>query len=66
MWKVGFSGEGKPRDVFLAGGDSGHPLWTLNRAINPGEKEEEDKLLEAKLQRCLRLVFHEYACFAPQ
>lgn len=62
IWKVGFSGEGKPRDVFLAGADTGQPLWTLNRATIPGEKEEEDKLLEARLQKCLRSVFHEYAC----
>ena len=61
IWKVGFSGEGKPRDVFLAGGESGEPLWTLNRATNLGEKEEEDKLLEARLQLRLRSVFHEYA-----
>lgn len=62
VWKVGFSGEGKPRDVFLAGGDAGQPLWTLTRAITPGEKEEEDKLLESRLQKCLRFVFHEYVC----
>lgn len=58
MWKVGFSGEGKPRDVFLAGGKSGQPLWTLNRAISPREKEEEDRLLDARLQQTLRHVFH--------
>ena len=62
IWKVGFSGEGKPRDVFLAGADVGKPLWTLNRATAPGAKEKEDKLLEARLQKCLRAVFHEYAC----
>ena len=61
VWKVGFSGEGKPRDVFLAHPESGGPLWTLNRATIPGEKEEEDKLLEARLQLRLRSVFHEYA-----
>lgn len=62
VWKVGFSGEGKPRDVFLAGGDEGRPLWDLSRATNPWDREEEDKLLEARLQKCLRTVFHEYAC----
>lgn len=60
MWKVGFSGEGKPRDVFLAEGETGQSLWTLNRASNPVEKEEEDRVLEAKLQACLRAVFHKY------
>lgn len=63
IWKVGFSGEGKPRDVFYAGGEVGKPLWTLDRAANPVDKEEEDKLLEARLQTCLRIVFHEYGCF---
>ncbi|TBU45685.1 actin-domain-containing protein [Dichomitus squalens] len=58
IWKVGFSGEGKPRDVFYAGGDSGESLWTLNRASKPAEREEEDRILEAKLQACLRSVFH--------
>ncbi|KAI0648997.1 actin-domain-containing protein [Trametes meyenii] len=58
IWKVGFSGEGKPRDVFLADIESGKSLWTLNRATNPADREEEDKVLEAKLQACLRAVFH--------
>ncbi|EIW57670.1 actin-domain-containing protein [Trametes versicolor FP-101664 SS1] len=58
LWKVGFSGEGKPRDVFLAEGETGQSLWTLNRASNPVEREEEDRVLEAKLQACLRAVFH--------
>ncbi|KAH9945081.1 actin-domain-containing protein [Epithele typhae] len=58
VWKVGFSGEGKPRDVFCAGGESGHALWTLNRALKTAEREEEDRILEAKLEGCLRSVFH--------
>ncbi|RPD60207.1 actin-domain-containing protein, partial [Lentinus tigrinus ALCF2SS1-6] len=58
VWKVGFSGEGKPRDVFCAGGDSGQSLWTLNRASKPADREEEDRVLEAKLEGCLRSVFH--------
>ncbi|KAI0359740.1 actin-domain-containing protein [Trametes cingulata] len=58
VWKVGFSGEGKPRDVFLAENETGRSLWTLNRASKPAEREEEDRVLEAKLQACLRSVFH--------
>lgn len=58
VWKVGFSGEGKPRDVFTAE-DYGASLWTLNRASNPTEREEEDRMLEARLQSQLRMVFHE-------
>lgn len=61
IWKVGFSGEGKPRDVSYADGETGNPLWTLNRAANLADREEEDRLLEAKVQTCLRAVFHEYA-----
>ena len=59
IWKVGFSGEGKPRDVFYSDGEFGKSLWDLGRAANPVEREEEDRLLEAKLQTCLRAVFHE-------
>ncbi|KAL0954360.1 hypothetical protein HGRIS_003353 [Hohenbuehelia grisea] len=58
IWKVGFSGEGKPRDVFYAGGEAGAPLWGLRRATNPAQQMEEDKLLEVQLERCLRSVFH--------
>ena len=63
IWKVGFSGEGKPRDVFYAAGDSAESLWTLNRASKPAEREEEDRILEAKLQACLRSVFHKYVYY---
>ncbi|TFK93695.1 actin-domain-containing protein [Polyporus arcularius HHB13444] len=58
IWKVGFSGEGKARDVFYAGGEGGQSLWTLNRASKPADREEEDRVLEAKLEACLRSVFH--------
>ncbi len=60
IWKVGFSGEGKARDVFYAGGEGGQSLWTLNRASKPADREEEDRVLEAKLEACLRSVFHKY------
>jgi actin-related protein 10 len=59
LWKVGFSGEGKPRDVFLAGGTTGKSLWNLRRSTDPAERMEEDKLLEINLEGCLRSVFHE-------
>lgn len=59
IWKVGFSGEGRPRDVFYAGGTTGEPLWKLTRAADPVERTEEDKLLQVRLQNCLRSVFHE-------
>ena len=54
IWKVGFSGEGRPRDVFMVG-----PLWGLRRAPDMAQREEEDRVLEARLQAKLREVFHE-------
>lgn len=59
IWKVGFSGEGRPRDVFYPVGTSGASLWKLKRAVDPAARAEEDKLLELNLQDCLRSVFHE-------
>lgn len=60
VWKVGFSGEGKPRDVLYAGGKSLDDLWTLDRAPGLTEREEEETLLEARVRERLRSVFHEY------
>ncbi len=54
VWKVGFSGEGRPRDVFFV-----TPLWGLQRAPDLVQREEEDRLLAAQLQTHLRAVFHE-------
>lgn len=59
IWKVGFSGEGRPRDVFLAAGKTGTSLWELSRARDPVERDEEDRLLEVNLETCLRSVFHQ-------
>ena len=53
VWKVGFSGEGRPRDVFFV-----TPLWGLQRAPDFVQREEEDRLLAAQLQTHLRAVFH--------
>ena len=59
IWKVGFSGEGRPRDVSFGDGQDGQPLWRLTRATNQLDREEEDRMLQAKLQDRLRSVFHE-------
>jgi actin-related protein 10 len=61
IWKVGFSGEGKPREILYADGKTGKSLWSLNRAPDLADREEEDRLLEGRLQTSLRAVFHEYA-----
>lgn len=62
VWKVGFSGEGRPRDVFVAG-----PLWSYFATSSSSESsssvgldwEDEVALLEQKLQDRLRSVFFE-------
>jgi actin-related protein 10 len=64
IWKVGFSGEGRPRDVFFPQGKNGAPLWTLSRASESTERVEEDTLLELKLEACLRNVFHRCARYS--
>jgi actin-related protein 10 len=58
IWKVGFSGEGRPRDVFYAT-KAAPSLWSLQRAADTAERAEEDRLLEVRLEKCLRSVFHE-------
>ena len=60
MWKVGFSGEGRPRDVFFVEKEPRTSLWSLTRPHARTEREEEDMMLKIKLERMLRRVFHEY------
>ncbi|KIJ14470.1 hypothetical protein PAXINDRAFT_135114 [Paxillus involutus ATCC 200175] len=66
IWKVGFSGEGKPRDVFYADSANSESLWRWSRATNPLASEEEDKLLEINIERCMRSVFHESLLTDPK
>ncbi|KAF8135091.1 actin family [Boletus edulis] len=58
IWKVGFSGEGKPRDVFYGDPVNSESLWSLNRATDPSARDEEDRMLEISIERCMRSVFH--------
>ncbi|KAH7927403.1 fungal-specific actin related protein [Leucogyrophana mollusca] len=58
IWKVGFSGEGKARDVFYAEPHNVQSLWSCSRATEPTERAEQDRLLEINLERCMRAVFH--------
>ncbi|GJJ08362.1 hypothetical protein Clacol_002576 [Clathrus columnatus] len=62
VWKVGFSGEGRPRDVFTVGYE-GSGLWELTNAENLEEKEEKQHVLEAEVQKHLRYVFHKHVDF---
>ncbi|KAJ7104005.1 fungal-specific actin related protein [Mycena belliarum] len=66
IWKVGFSGEGRPRDVFYAGGLNETPLWSLSRAKDAAEKAEQERILEVKLEQCLRSVFHDSLLTDPK
>ncbi|KAJ7455301.1 actin-domain-containing protein [Mycena galericulata] len=66
IWKVGFSGEGRPRDAFYAGGPDEAPLWNLTRAVDAAEKAEQERILEVKLETCLRSVFHDSLLTDPK
>ncbi|KAJ4477354.1 fungal-specific actin related protein [Lentinula aciculospora] len=66
IWKVGFSGEGRPREVFYAGGKPAKGLWGLKRATDAAERLEEDKLLDIRLEQNLRAVFHDSLLTDPK
>ncbi|KAF8206244.1 fungal-specific actin related protein [Mycena galopus ATCC 62051] len=66
IWKVGFSGEGRPRDVFCAGGPNDSPLWNLSRATDLAEEAEQERILEVKLETSLRSVFHDSLLTDPK
>ncbi|KAF9238512.1 actin-domain-containing protein [Melanogaster broomeanus] len=66
IWKVGFSGEGKPRDVFCADSVNAESLWCWSRATDPLARDEEDKVLEINIERCMRSVFHESLLTDPK
>jgi actin-related protein 10 len=62
VWKIGFSGEARPRAVFRVQGRDGAPLWSLSSSTtNQDEEEEEQKVLYNILQQELRKVFHKYS-----
>ncbi|KAH7884756.1 actin family [Phlebopus sp. FC_14] len=66
IWKVGFSGEGKPRDVFYADPTGAGSMWNWSRATDPAARAEQDKLLEINIERCVRAVFHESLLTDPR
>jgi actin-related protein 10 len=60
VWKVGFSGEGRPRDLFYAGDDAGASLWSfLSLARTATDRDEEERMIEVRVQDSLRRVFFE-------
>ncbi|QRV75035.1 actin [Ceratobasidium sp. AG-Ba] len=64
VWKVGFSGEGKPRDVFAV--DDGEGLWNFNQMRPAAEREEVERLIEQRIQSWLRKVFYNKLLVDPK
>ena len=62
IWKVGFSGESRPRAVFHVQGHNELPLWSLNARASD-DYEEEERNLYNRLRHELRKVFHESGSF---
>jgi actin-related protein 10 len=59
-WKVGFSGEGKPRQVYeIVQAEDEPTLWSWHSSRSQEEYEEADRMLAARLQDALRAVFFE-------
>jgi actin-related protein 10 len=60
VWKVGFSGEGRPRDVFVTASPKyGSSLWSFSFGKTAAEQTDALILLEQRLQDLLRSVFFE-------
>ena len=59
VWKVGFSGEGKPRHVGVVGQGSQATLWGSTEKYTSEEREEADRMLAQQLQDHLRNMFFE-------
>ncbi|KAF9068969.1 actin-domain-containing protein [Rhodocollybia butyracea] len=67
VWKVGFSGEGRPREVFYPNAKSIlKGLWDLNRASDATQRAEEGRILDIKLEQSLRSVFHDSLLTDPK
>jgi actin-related protein 10 len=59
VWKVGFSGEGKPRHLGVVGQGSQATLWGSTQKCTTEEREEADRMLAQRLQDRLRSMFFE-------
>jgi actin-related protein 10 len=61
LWKVGFSGEGKPRQVYNVARPGEEPtIWNWKISSTAEEREEAERILAARMQQSLRAVFFEY------
>lgn len=66
IWKVGFSGEGRPREVFsVSDPKTGNPLWPNFSGKSTAERDDALITLENRLQDILRNVFFESVCKCP-
>lgn len=53
--------------MFFAGGsETIHPLWTLQRASEQSQREEDERLLEARLKHRLRSIFNDSLLTDPK
>ncbi|KAF8340324.1 actin family [Cantharellus anzutake] len=69
VWKVGFSGEGRPREVFVTvGGKDGTSLWSSSSQGNKSnsEREEDQIILSHRLQDILRSIFFDSLLTDPR
>jgi actin-related protein 10 len=60
VWKVGFSGEGKPRHVGVVGQGPQAILWGSTQKYTTEERQEADRVLAQRLQDRLRSMFFEW------
>ncbi|KAG8932829.1 hypothetical protein FRC02_000513 [Tulasnella sp. 418] len=64
IWKVGFSGEGRPRDVFYV--TSSALAIDVGKGKSAVERAEMDRVAEQELQEKLRSVFFDYLLTDPK
>lgn len=60
VWKVGFSGEGRPRDVFVVKRTASSVPASTSRARDSIDEVEKERLMELELQDRLRGVFFKW------
>ncbi|KAF8312521.1 actin-like ATPase domain-containing protein [Clavulina sp. PMI_390] len=67
VWKVGFSGEGRPREVFAVSDPrTGAPLWPDFSGRSTAERDDALITMENRLQDILRKVFFELLLADPK
>lgn len=60
VWKIGFSGESRPRDVLYAGSKlTAAVCKSFDMASTQAERDEDERMLQVLLQDRLRAMFFE-------